>query len=345
MRPGSVPAPSAATAGGTGERPLRVAIVGAGAIGGLVGARLARAGEVRCSVWARGATLAALQADGWRMTDPDGRRWTARPHAAGAPEALGPQDWVLLAVKAPALGDIARAVGPLMDAGTRVLSLLNGVPWWFGPSLPALADRPPLSVDPHGELLRTWPLDRVVGGVVHASASCPSPGEVLHRGGLGLVIGDPLHRASAAPAVQAFAAVLRRAGFEVNATPDIQRELWFKLWGNLTVNPVSALTGATADRILDDPLVRDFCSAAMREAAEAGARIGCPIDQTPDERHAVTRRLGAFRTSMLQDLDAGRPLELDAIVHAVREIAAAVGVATPSIDALHGLARLRAASR
>lgn len=325
--------------------PARVAVVGAGAIGGLIGARLARQADTRLSVWARGATLHSLRREGFRLTDPDGRQWSARPAAVGSPDELGPQDLILLTVKATALADIARDIGPLMAGHTRVLSLLNGVPWWFGPSLPALAACPPRSVDPQGLLLQRWPLERVIGGVVHASAACPSPGEVLHRGGLGLVIGDPRQADPVDPAVGAAAALLARAGLEVTVSAHIQRDLWFKLWGNLTVNPVSALTRATADRILDDPLVRDFCSAAMREAAEAGARIGCPIEQTPEERHAVTRRLGAFRTSMLQDLEAGRPLELDAIVHAVREIAAAVGVATPQVDALHGLTRLLAASR
>ena len=325
--------------------PTRVAIVGAGAIGGLVGGRLARQGDAALSVWARGDTLEALRQHGWRMTDPDGHCWAARPQAVGAPADLGPQDLIILSVKATALGDIACDIGPLLHAGTRVLTLLNGVPWWFGPSLPALTSRPPRSIDPDGLLLERWPLESVIGGVVHASASCPTPGEVLHRGGLGLVIGDPQRRSPQDPAVTAAATLLRRAGFDVTESADIQRDLWFKLWGNLTMNPVSALTGATADRILDDPLVRAFCSAAMLEAAEAGARIGCPIEQTPDERHAMTRKLGAFRTSMLQDLEAGRALELDAIVHAVREIGAAVGVPTPHVDALHGLTRLLAASR
>lgn len=320
--------------------PLRAAIVGAGAIGGWVGARLARAGGCRLSVWARGATREALERDGWQMTDPDGTRWAARPASVGSPEELGAQDLVILSVKTTALGEVADGTAALMGPQTAVLSLVNGVPWWFGPSLPALAAAPPRSVDPQGRLLARWPLERVIGGVVHASASCPAPGHVVHRGGLGLVIGDPLHR-SPVPAVHdRIATLLREAGLELTVSPFIQQDLWYKLWGNLTMNPVSALTRATADRILDDPQVRAFCSAAMREAAAAGERIGCPIDQDPEARHAVTRKLGAFRTSMLQDVEAGRPLELDAIVHAVREIAAQVGVATPTIDALHGLARL-----
>jgi 2-dehydropantoate 2-reductase len=140
-------------------------------------------------------------------------------------------------------------------------------------------------------------------------------------------------------------ALLANAGFDVTLSPRIRNDVWYKLWGNLTMNPVSALTGATADRILGDPLVRAFCSAAMTEAATIGERIGCRIEQSPEDRHAVTRKLGAFKTSMLQDAEAGRAIELDAIVAAVREIGARVGVATPNIDALLGITRLFARVR
>jgi 2-dehydropantoate 2-reductase len=161
---------------------------------------------------------------------------------------------------------------------------------------------------------------------------------VLHKMGQGLIVGEPDGRHSARLAdVQG---LLARAGFDVSVPASIHQAAWYKLWGNITMNPVSALTGATADRILDDPQVRAFCSAVMEEVAAVGARIGCGIDQTPEDRHAVTRKLGAFKTSMLQDVEAGRAIELDAIAGAVREIAARVGVATPSLDALFGLTRL-----
>jgi 2-dehydropantoate 2-reductase len=156
--------------------------------------------------------------------------------------------------------------------------------------------------------------------------------------GHGLIIGEPGGGESAR--VARLAGLLGQAGFEVTVSPQIRHDVWYKLWGNLTMNPVSALTGATMDRVLDDPLVRDFCSAAMREAAAIGERIGCPLAQSPEDRHAVTRKLGAFKTSMLQDVEAGRPIELDGIVSAVHEIGRRVGVATPNIDALLGLTRL-----
>jgi 2-dehydropantoate 2-reductase len=140
--------------------------------------------------------------------------------------------------------------------------------------------------------------------------------------------------------VRELAALLAAAGFEASVSADIRRDIWYKLWGNMTVNPVAAITGATGDRVLADPLVRAFCTAAMREAAAVGARIGCAIEQSPEDRHVITRRLGSFKPSMLQDVQAGRPIELDAIVAVVREIAQRVDVPTPTIDALLGLARL-----
>jgi 2-dehydropantoate 2-reductase len=187
------------------------------------------------------------------------------------------------------------------------------------------------------------PLAGVVGCVVHASVVMAEPGHARHRMGHGLIIGEPQGGDSAR--VQALGALLARAGFEVTCSPRIRYDIWYKLWGNMTMNPVSAITGATMDRLLDDELVREFCSEAMREAAEIGQHIGCDVDQSPDDRHAVTRKLGAFKTSMLQDVEAGRPIELDALVGAVREIAARVGVATPNIDAVYGLARLMGRAR
>jgi 2-dehydropantoate 2-reductase len=159
-----------------------------------------------------------------------------------------------------------------------------------------------------------------------------------------LLLGEPGGGAGT-PRARALGDALASAGFEVAGVPSIQQEIWFKLWGNMTVNPVSALTGATGDRILDDVLVRDFMTRCMQEAAAIGERIGLPIPTPPEERHAVTRKLGAFRTSMLQDVEAGKPVELDALVGAVREIAHAVQLPTPHIDALFGLARLHAAMR
>ena len=229
-------------------------------------------------------------------------------------------------------------LAPLIGAQTIVLPAMNGVPWWFGFGAPQLGVQPLASVDPGGTIGAAIPFANVLGCVVHLSASVDAHGVVEHRMGDELIIGEP--GGGGSDRVDRLARSITQAGLSATVSTDIRRAIWFKLWGNMTLNPVSAITGATADRILADPLVRAFCSAAMREAAAVGARIGCAIEQAPEDRHAISARLGAFKTSMLQDTLAGRPIELDAIVGAVREIAARLGMATPNIDALFGLARV-----
>ena len=319
-----------------------ICIYGAGAIGGWIGAGLAAAGHP-VNVVARGDTLAALRAHGLRLREGDDER--AFPvTATDQPAELGVQDLIVVAVKAPALAEVARQIAPLIGPQTVVLTAMNGVPWWFLHGFGgALAGRTLESVDPGGAIARSIPAAHVVGCVVHASCSLDAPGVVRHRAGRGLIAGEPAGGASAR--VQALAALLQGAGFDVTLSAQIQRDVWFKLWGNMTVNPVCAMTGATSDRVLDDELVRGFLSAVMLEAREIGARIGVPIDQTPEDRHAVTRKLGAMTPSMLQDVQAGRAVELDALVASVRELGQLTGVPTPFTDALLGLARLHARVR
>jgi 2-dehydropantoate 2-reductase len=325
---------------------MKICIVGLGAIGGTLagwmGQRLP-ADEVQLSALARGDTLAAVQRRGLLLHGADGVVPVPLRAAASAAE-LGVQDLVIVAVKAPALAAVAPAVAELCGAHTQVLTAMNGVPWWFfdgleGPCAGLRLD----SVDPGGALARSIPAARVVGAVVHMSSATPAPGEVRPVNGNGLIIG----RATGGrdERLDALASLFTRAGLAVTVSERIQREVWFKLWGNLTMNPISALTGAPCDRILDDPLVRNFCSAVMVEAQAIGAAFGIPIDQAPEARHAVTRKLGSFKTSMLQDLLAGRPLEIDALVGAVREIGVHLGLATPHTDALLGLVRLMASER
>ena len=316
---------------------MKTCIVGAGAIGGYIGTKLALAGQAQVSALARGDTLNALRTQGWRLQTAEGLlHGPARAEAD--PAALGVQDLVVIAVKAPALAELAPRLAPLLGTHTIVLPAMNGVPWWFCERIAALNDGPLASVDPTGAIARALPAAQVLGCVVHASAATTAPGVVQHRMGRGLIVGECWGGTSRR--AQAVVDLLAHAGFEATMSADIRLDIWFKLWGNMTMNPVSALTGATADRVLADPLVRAFNSAAMAEAAAIGALIGCPITQTPEERHAVTARLGAFKTSMLQDVEAGRPIELDALVGAVREIGQRLGLATPHIDALLGLARL-----
>ena len=323
--------------------PLRVGIVGAGAIGGLFAAWLGALPDVKVSVLARGATLAALRQSGLQLTDAQGTR-NVPVQASDDPSTLGPQDLVILAVKGPAVKDVVPVVQALLAPQGQVLVAMNGVPWWFFHGLGGECEGLSLpSVDPDGLLAQAIPAHQVLGCVVHLSSTTPAPGHVRHVNGNGLIIGYPTGGSDAALA--GWAALLGQAGFAVTVSDRIQRDIWFKLWGNMTMNPVSALTGATCDRILDDPLVRGFLSAVMLEAQAIGARIGCDIAQTPQDRHAVTRKLGAFKTSMLQDVEAGRAIELDALVGAVRDIGQHLQMPTPNIDALLGLTRLMAQTR
>jgi len=294
-------------------------------------------------VVARGATAAALRARGWRMQTQQGLI-SALANVAERPSALGAQDLVIVAVKGPSLASVAAMVGPLLGPDTAVLTAMNGVPWWFFHGFgTAYRDMPLSSVDPKGEIDAALPARRIVGCVVHASCSTPEPGLVHHHGGQRLIIGEPA--GAATPRTKAIAAQLTAAGFDVEVSGCIQRDIWYKLWGNMTMNPVSALTGATMDRVLDDELVNGFCLAVMREAAAIGAKIGCPIAQSGEDRNAVTRRLGAVKTSMLQDVEAHRPVEIDVLLSAVREIGERVQIATPALDTLLGLARLHARVR
>jgi 2-dehydropantoate 2-reductase len=207
-----------------------------------------------------------------------------------------------------------------------------------GRSKPCVPEGALASVDPGGEIRSAIPFAQVLGCVVHASTSVAEPGLVQHRMGQGLIVGEP--RGGRSERAQGVVELLAHAGFDAAHSADVRYDIWYKLWGNMTMNPVSALTGATADRILGDPLVRAFCAAAMLEAQAVGARIGCRIAESPENRNAITAKLGAFKTSMLQDVEADRPIELDAIVGAVREIGQHVGVPTPNIDVLFGLGRL-----
>ncbi len=315
-----------------------VCVVGCGAIGGWLGAGLARAG-CQVSVFARGTTLAALQTQGLRLGE---EQHTV--HASADAAALGVQDLVVLSVKAPALRDVVRRIGPLIGPDTVVLTAMNGVPWWFFQGFGgALAGTQLQAVDAGGEIAAAIPAANVIGCVVHASCSVDAPGVIRHHFGNGLILGEPSGHLS--ERVQALAALLTQAGFAASVSPQVQKDVWYKLWGNMTVNPISALTGATTDLILGDELVRNFVSTVMLEAKEIGARIGIPIDQQPSDRHQVTLKLGAFKTSMLQDVEAGKAVELDALVTVVKELGTLTGVPTPFTDALLGLSRLQARVR
>ncbi len=331
---------------------MKICIVGAGAIGCWIGAKLAATVTHEVSALARGDTLAALQQNGWRLETAQGLVQAPLHKASSDAAELGEQDLIIIAVKSQSLGQVAPALAPLIGKNTLILPAMNGVPWWFMKNVQvdvsqAIWSNPLQSIDPAGHIQRALPEGQVIGCVVHASTSVESPGLARHHGGQKLIIGEPAGEANGASSARVLALVqaLSHAGFEAIHSKNIRYDIWYKLWGNMTMNPVSAITGATIDRVLGDELVRGFCSSVMLEAKAIGAQIGCPIDEMPEDRHAVTSKLGAFKTSMLQDAEAGRTIELDAIVGAVREIGQRLGMRTPNIDALLGLARLMGQSK
>jgi len=324
---------------------MKVCIYGAGAIGGWIGVHLAQTGH-QISVVARGDTLQALQKNGLQciQTQDAEKTLSAQVNASANPADLGPQDLVIVAVKAPSMRDIANNMAPLLAPHTMVMPAMNGVPWWFFDGFGgALQGTRLKTIDPDGQIGSAIPSQHVVGCVVHASCSLDAPGVVRHHFGQGLILGEPAEQqGNVSLRVQQLVADLQTAGFNASASAQIQKDVWYKLWGNMTVNPISAFTGATTDLIMQDDLVRNFVSQIMLEAKLIGEKIGIPIAQTPEDRHAVTRKLGAFKTSMLQDVEAGKAVELDALVSVVRELGQLTQVSTPYTDALLGLSRLHA---
>jgi 2-dehydropantoate 2-reductase len=321
---------------------MKACIYGAGAIGGWLGIKLARAG-CDISVVARGHTLMALRENGFRLQQ-GSQSFLAPVRACESPAELGVQELIVVAVKAPAMAEVAKTLGPLLGPQTMVLTAMNGVPWWFFEGFGGrYAGTHLKAVDPDGSIAQAVAARHIIGCVVHASCSLDAPGRVRHHFGNQLIIGEPSGQKT--PRVCELAALLEKAGFETVLSDQVQKDVWYKLWGNMTMNPISAITGATTDRVLDDDLVRGFIGQVMLEAKEIGARIGIPIDQQPEDRHQVTRKLGVFKTSMLQDVEAGKRVELDALLTVVKELGQLTQVPTPFTDALLGLARLHAKVR
>lgn len=313
---------------------LRIALVGAGAVGGYVAAPLARGGHT-LSVLARGATLEAIRRNGGLTLQSQGERYTAPARAAEDARSFGPQDIVLLAVKAPALPKAAAHLPPLLGPQTIVLPLLNGIPWWFFQGPQRLR-----SLDPDGALERAIPFEHIVGSVVFPSLSSPEPGVTVHASGSRLVFGEP--GGGESERVRHVVEVLEAAGHSPEATTDIRREVWLKLLGNACFNPVSLVTGSHTDELIDDPRINKLFTGMMLELLALGRALGIAIDIRPADRLAFTRKLGHIKTSMLQDLEASRPVEIDAILGAAIEAAERAGVAAPLLETVYALARRRA---
>jgi 2-dehydropantoate 2-reductase len=317
---------------------MSICIVGAGAIGGWIAARLALAGE-DVSVLARGATLEKLQRDGIELRS-QGRSERVRVRAEGDAAALGRHDVVIAAVKAPALPSLALALRALLDEDGVLLSAANGLPWWYFqvPGVPCHGLRL-TSVDPDGAL-DTLPSCALLGLSVFAACHAPEPGVIVNDAGQRLVLGEPAGGTS--PRAEALAQRLQRAGFDAQLSADMRRDIWLKLLGNACFNPVSLLTGAHSDTMIDDPKLYTLFVRMMEEAIGVGGRLGVALDLDPLLRIAQTRKLGHIKTSMLQDAEAGRAPEVDAILGALVESAGAVAMPVPTLDAVLGLARLRA---
>ena len=320
---------------------MKICIYGAGAVGGLMAAWLARAGRA-VSVVARGAHLTAIREHGLRLRS-EGKESALRIHAESDPAKLGPQDCVIVAVKGQSLPDVARGIGPLLGPGATIVTAMNGVPWWFFDRLKFGGGKLRLeSLDPGGALSRAMPTERIVGCVVHLAASTPEPGVISHNMGRRLILGEP--GGTNTERTRGVAAALTQAGFECVQSPFIEKDFWVKLLGNVSFNPVSALTLATADRLIADPEVKAYMVAIMREVLAIGRAVGVDADIDPEARIDMARNLGRFKTSMLQDLEAGKALEIDGLLTGTLEVARKAGVPTPFTESLSGLARLRAQS-
>ena len=318
---------------------MKICIFGAGAVGGLMAAWLARSGH-DVSVVARAAHLDAIRRGGLRVRSTDAVE-TFKVRASADPRDLGAQDYVLVTVKAQNLTDVAASIGPLIGVNTSIVTAMNGVPWWFFERLPFHDGRERLeSLDPGGRLARAMPTERLVGCVIHLAASTPEPGLISHNMGRKLIVGEPGGQNTGR--TQRIAEALKAAGFEVIVSGTIEKDFWVKLLGNVSFNPVSALTMSTADRLIENAPVKAYMVKIMREVLAIGRAVGVDADIDPEARIDMARALGKFKTSMLQDMEAGKPLEIDGLLAGTLEIARKAGVPAPYTESLFGLIKARA---
>jgi 2-dehydropantoate 2-reductase len=319
---------------------MRICIFGAGAIGGYMGARLAQAGAA-VSLVARGPHLAAMRARGLTLVEDGTDPVTVPVAASDDPAALGPQDYVIVTLKAHSVPGVVPAMQPLLGPQTCVVMGVNGVPWWYFHRHGGAWEGTRLaSVDPGGVQWDGIGPERVLGCVVYPAAEVAEPGVIRHIEGNRFTLGEPDGERSDRAA--RLSAALQAAGLKAPVRPRIRDEIWVKLWGNLSFNPISALTHATLDVLCTDPGTRGVARAMMVEAQAIAETLGVKFPIDVDRRIDGGAAVGAHRTSMLQDLDAGRPMEIDALVTAVQELGRLTGTPTPAIDTVLALVRLRA---
>ena len=318
---------------------MKICVFGAGAIGGYMGAKLAEAGA-DVSLVARGPHLAAMREKGLSLVE-DGETKTFQVTATSDPSELGPQDYVIVTLKAHSVPPVVGKMQPLIGDGTTIVSGVNGVPWWYfhkigGP----LEDTRLESVDPGNAQWDGFGPDRVLGCVVYPAADVVKPGTVKHIEGNRFSLGEP--DGSKSERAQRLSQALASAGLKAPVRPRLRDEIWLKLWGNLSFNPISALTHATLDVLTTDEGTRAVCREMMVEAQAIGEKLGVKFPIDVDRRIEGGREVGAHRTSMLQDLDAGRPMEIDALVGSVQELGRLTETPTPTIDTVLALVKLRA---
>ena len=318
---------------------MKICIFGAGAIGGYLGAKLAKAGA-DVSLVARGPHLAAMQENGLRLIEEDGA-FSVPVTASADPADLGPQDYVIVTLKAHSVPPVVAKIAPLIGPGTTIVSGVNGVPWWyFHKTGGALEGTRLASVDPGNAQWDGFGPDRVLGCVVYPAAEVSEPGVVRHIEGNRFSLGEP--DGSRSERALALSKALSAAGLKAPVRPRLRDEIWVKLWGNLSFNPISALTHATLDVLCTDPGTRAVARAMMVEAQEIAEKLGVKFPIGVDRRIDGGAAVGAHRTSMLQDLDAGRPMEIDALLGSVQELGRVTGTMTPTIDTVLALTKLRA---
>lgn len=319
---------------------MKICVIGAGAIGGLLGARLAKAGE-DVSLVARGPHFEALRSHGLRFIEEDGSEFTVQPTIVGNVRDAGPQDVIVLGMKAHQVAAVVDDLRSVLTDDTIVLTAQNGIPYWYfmkhgGPHEGRIIE----SVDPGGVVARGIPIDRVIGSVVYPAAEIIAPGVLKHIEGNRFSISEI--DGADTPRVRQLADTLRQAGFKAPITSDIRSEIWTKLWGNLSFNPISALTHATLVDICQFPMTRDLAAAMMSEAQHVGEALGISFRVSLDKRIAGAEAVGKHKTSMLQDIEQGRAPEIAALVGSIIELGTVAGIPTPHIQAVYALVSLLA---